>query len=90
MNKAIFIILLGMFVLAQTSAVSLQEEKSEAMTVSESQSKEIESVQHSRQLLTVQPTHEHSVNFTMCYHHCIIEHPSQYCAHCCHYGESVN
>lgn len=55
MNKAIFIILLGMLVLAQTSAVTLQEEKSEAVSVSESESeaKEVEGVNNLRQLMTV-------------------------------------
>ena len=88
MNKAIFFILLGILVLAQAKDVALQEERSEAVSVSEIEGQgkeEVEGFQHSRQLLTMQTTHNFGFLYDYCMNKCTLKRPRSSCNQCCSY-----
>ena len=88
MNKAIFVILLGMLILVQSSDVALQEEKREAVSVNEmegQEKEEVESVRNSRQLLTMQTTHYFGFLYDYCMSKCTIKRPRSSCDQCCSY-----
>ena len=80
MNKAIFIILLGMLILAQTSEVTVQEAKSESQEVAEAEPKQENNL---RQLLTVADSHELNPLNLYCIQRCMKTHSILFCPSCC-------
>jgi len=74
MNKAIFVILLGLLILAQANDLTIHEENSETQEMAKGENNE-------RQLLTVKTTHEFF--FAQCFSICSKTRSSPFCIKCC-------